>query len=303
MKSLQLLIVILLVCLLLPGCNQSEEANEQEGIFSPTLNSTAALTPVPIPSSTLPPLAALVNGEGILLEDYETELIRLQSAQEEINYQLTPEEQSQMVLDQMIEQLLLAQSAIANGFTFNEIALQEAMDDLAEKAGGQEALLSWMTDNGYNEDSMRRAVRLSYLAAWQRDYIAATTPKTAEQVHARQILVQSRQEAESILSQIQHDISFDALIEQYDPLTGGELGWFPRGYLYVQEVEDAAFHLEPGEISAIIESDIGYHIIQVLERDSQHPLSEDAWQILAQQAVRDWLLEQRQSADIQILIR
>lgn len=46
---------------------------------------------------------------------------------------------------------------------------------------------------------------------------------------------------------------------------GGELGFFPRGYM-VSEFEAAAFSLKPGEVSPVIETQFGFHIIQFIER-------------------------------------
>ncbi len=48
--------------------------------------------------------------------------------------------------------------------------------------------------------------------------------------------------------------------------TGGDLGWFPRGQLLQKTVEDAAFSLPLNRYSAPVKSDLGYHIIQTLER-------------------------------------
>ena len=66
---------------------------------------------------------------------------------------------------------------------------------------------------------------------------------------------------------------FTELAYEYDPLTGGDLGWFPAGYLLQPDVETAAFSLQPGQYSGIIQTSYGYHIVYVIERDSNHPLS------------------------------
>ena len=89
---------------------------------------------------------------------------------------------------------------------------------------------------------------------------------------------------------------------QYDPVTHGDLGWFPRGYLLDKKLEEIAFSLQPEAYSEVIETLAGYHILQVLEREAQRPLTPEA--LLAQQvqAVQDWLNERRSQTEIQILL-
>jgi peptidyl-prolyl cis-trans isomerase C len=92
------------------------------------------------------------------------------------------------------------------------------------------------------------------------------------------------------------------LAAEYDPATGGDLGWFPRGYLTDAQLEEAAFSLQPGEFSQIVETPIGFYFLQVIERDPERPLDPDprrTWQI---KALRDWLEKQRNQGSIEILI-
>ncbi len=62
------------------------------------------------------------------------------------------------------------------------------------------------------------------------------------------------------------------LASEADPVTRGDLGWFPRGYLLQPEVEEAAFSLQPGEVSQVIKSAIGFHLVQVIEKDPARPV-------------------------------
>jgi peptidyl-prolyl cis-trans isomerase C len=104
------------------------------------------------------------------------------------------------------------------------------------------------------------------------------------------------------LGQIQAGADFDALAFQYDPLTGGDLSWFPRGYLTQASVEEAGFALQPGEISSLIHTDFGYHILKVIERDAAHPLAADARQALQRLALLNWLEQQKAISTIDIYL-
>ncbi len=131
-----------------------------------------------------------------------------------------------------------------------------------------------------------------------RDKIISEVPDVAEQVHVLQIRVLSESEAQGIIAQMGTGSDFATLAQQYDPVTKGDLGWFPRGYLTQPAVDEAAFSLEPGGISQVIKSDIGFHIIQVIEKDSQHKLTPDALKFVQDQALIKWLEDKRSNSEI-----
>jgi peptidyl-prolyl cis-trans isomerase C len=72
----------------------------------------------------------------------------------------------------------------------------------------------------------------------------------------------------------------------------------PRGYLLEPDLEEAAFSLEPGQYSDVIATEVGYHILLVLERDPQHPLSPDAYLVMQEKALQDWLAQKRAESEI-----
>lgn len=254
---------------------------------------------VALPTPTQEPLAALVNGEGILLATFDAELARYQSAfpEKEIG-----DTERQRVLDSLIDTQLLAQGAEQSGFKLIEEELDARLVSLVENSGGQETFQTWLIDNFYDELSFRDALRLNAAAAWMRDNLAATVNSTAEQVHARQIFLYNSEDAKNVLERLDAGTEFVTIAAQTDPIAAGELGWFPRGYLLEPKIEDAAFALQAGEYSQVIETDLGYHIIQVIERQENRPLDVDALHSLQRAAVRNWLQEKRASSNVSILL-
>lgn len=287
-RTLFISIILAFVLLSLSACGGREPA--------------ATPTPTLEPTPTEEPMAAHVNGAGILLAEYQAELQRYQAALQAEGAAFDQAAASKEVIDELVNQTLLAQAAASQNYTVNDAALQARIDELAGEAGGVEALNAWLAQNFYTDASFRLALKREMAAVWMRNQIIASVPSTAEQVHARQILLDSQSEAESVLRQLQAGTPFDTLAYQYDTLTGGELGWFPRGYLLQPDVESAAFNLEAGAYSGVISTSNGYHIIEVIEKDAQHALSPDALLFLQRQALENWLETQRSQGNIEITI-
>jgi parvulin-like peptidyl-prolyl isomerase len=252
------------------------------------------------PTVTPVPMAVTINGEGISQAEFDAELARYQQAEAELGASSTPEDAAQAVLDEFIDQVLLAQGAATSGYTVDDATLQARLDALAAQVGGVEALTAWQAANGYSEADFRSALRRQMTAAWMRDQVIEAVPLTAEQVHVRQILFYNLEEAQNVSTLLQAGGDFDTIAAQYDPLTRGELGWFPRGYLDEPAIEEAAFALQPGEYSAVVESSVGFHILYLLERDPARPLSPDALQTLQKHALQDWLTQHRDESTIVI---
>ena len=266
------------------------------------INSQNNPAPTSAPTLTEEPMAARVNGEGITLADYQREVGLLQSAQKEDGIQADAQTQKSQVLDSLIDQILLSQSAASSGHLIDDAELQKRISDLASQLGGMDKLDLWKSSYGYDDLAFQRTLQRNMAAAWMRDQITAEVGTTADQVHARQIRVNAEGEARAIQAQLQAGTDFTKLAGEYDPLTKGDLGWFPRGYLFQPTVEDAAFALQPGQFSSMIQTNIGYHFVLVIERDAQHPLSPDALLFLQHQAFSQWLKQKRSEAKIEILV-
>jgi parvulin-like peptidyl-prolyl isomerase len=256
-------------------------------------------TPKP-PTPTPPPSAATVNGEFITLAEFEAELDRYESAQTALGKNTPKEEAEKLVLENLITQVLLSQGAREAGFDLTEADLEARIESLAAQAGGPDQLQAWRSMNGYEDDELfQLALKRAVEAAWIRDKIIADVPGTIEQVHVRQILTYNLDDARAAFEQLKAGMDFDELAALYDPLTRGELGWIPRGYLLDPDADEAVFALETGAYSDVIETDAGFHIFKVIERGVQ-PLSPDALLTVQEQALQDWVTERRAQSEVVI---
>jgi peptidyl-prolyl cis-trans isomerase C len=263
----------------------------------PTATPTATFTPEP-PTATPVPMALTVNGEGIPVVDFNADVQRYLTSQGSLGKTVSAQEAASAVKDDLTAQLLLAQAARADGFTLDEAGLQARVESLATKVGGAGPLSTWESAHGYTDEAFRSELKRAAESAWMRDKIIAAVPSTAEQVHVQQILLYNQDKAQTFLIQLNGGADFDELASQADPLTRGDLGWVPRGYLLEPKIEEAAFGLEVGQHSDVITTDVGFHIIRILSRDPQRPLSPDAYLALQELALKNWIEEQRKQANI-----
>ena len=133
--------------------------------------------------------------------------------------------------------------------------------------------------------------------------VAATGTVAAEELAGPRDEAATLALAEALRARILAGEDFAELARQYsdDPgsgAEGGDLGWFGRGQM-VPVFEEAAFSLPIGQVSEPIKSDFGYHLIEVLERDTERPKEESALANERAQAYESWLQAQLASDQVE----
>lgn len=100
-----------------------------------------------------------------------------------------------------------------------------------------------------------------------------------DQVHARQIVTDSKEKAQSLRDMIVNGSPFEEVAKKYslspDRNLGGDLGWFGRGMM-PKEFDQICFSLETGKLSEVVATPYGFHVFEVMEKRGagQIPLSE-----------------------------
>ncbi len=183
----------------------------------------------------------------------------------------------------------------------------------AEKLGEGEEFakrLAYSRDRALMEQLLVRdgakATTPDAMQAFYAEQVKSIKPET--EVHARHILVETEEEAKKALVRVKAGEDFAKLAAELskDPGSGkdgGDLGFFTKQRM-VPEFAEAAFKTEPGQVSEIVKSQFGFHIIKVEERrEKKAPefdqLKDRISQFLTQKAQQETIVKLRDTAKIE----
>ena len=317
-----------LVLLLGVSCGKSQSTPTAVVPSLPTPTSAAATAVAPtapsqqtaVPTSPLPSAtttspanaAALVNNQPLPLQEYEAQIALAVSAlSQEQSFDPQTEEGraallqiSRQILDSMIDQILIEQAAAREGVV---VPMEKVETEMARLIGDNAAQFDeWLKANEMTRESFKAQLQRQLISAAFQEHIVGATAPEVEQVHARHILVATEAEAMDVLIKLRGGESFSALAQQFSQDRaskdqGGDLGFFPRGIMPV-EIEQVAFALDPGQVSGIVKSDFGYHIMEIIEEDPQRVVSEEMLTTWRQNRFLAWLDGERAAAKIEYLV-
>jgi foldase protein PrsA len=296
-----------------------ESTDTPEPVLTPTALAPSAVEPggveVALGLVTIPDqeAIALVNGEEISTVAYEAELERALysvSAQYAVdwndpqNRSLLPSFQQQ-VLDQIIDRTLLSQLASQEGITVSSEEVEAEIALIQAQIQQDPSVADWdsfLVANNLTEQAVRSMIADQILVQTLVENHAGSS--VVEQVRASHILVETEETGQEVLDKLATGEEFGALATEYstDPGSkdqGGDLGWFPPGMM-VPEFEQAAFSLEPGETSGLVQTDYGYHLIQVHEKEERE-MDPALFEQVQQRQFQAWLETQQAEANIERL--
>ena len=231
------------------------------------------------PAKPVDPAAvvATVNGQAIT----EADLTLAESDLDQQFSRLPAEQRRAAALSAIIEIRLLAGEAKAKGFD-KDPEFQRRMQFLQDRALHSQVV----------EQEVSKAITDDEVRARYDKEIAAAPP--VNEVHARHILVKTKEEAEAIIKQLDGGAKFEDIAKEKSSdagsgANGGDLGYFGPGQM-VPEFEKAAFALEPGTYTKEpVQTQFGWHVIKVEDKRAQQPPAFD--QVKAQ--VRSLLLRDK----------
>lgn len=296
MKKLGTLILSAVLGLGMIGCNSSK-VNKDENIA--TVNGSGI---------------SVGNYEVVLklnkqsIEAYYGDTIWDQEIEEGVTYK---EKFKETILDQMVYTEAIYQAAKDENLLPTEEEVNKSIEEFKTSIKENEDYQKELNEIGVDDDFLKYQFERDLASENYKEHFEKNTKISedeiekyydenkdefyVDEVEASHILIkttdddgnalsddkkaEAKKKAEEILARAKSGEEFSALAKEYSEDTGsatngGDLGFFGKGQM-VQPFEDAAFALKVGEISDIVESDYGYHIIKVTDKvDEQKPLED-----------------------------
>lgn len=217
-------------------------------------------------------------------------------AQYLVNNDLTPKKYRKQLIDSYAQQILLQQAQKENGVTVSDKEVEKAWKDACKSAGGAKTFKKTLKTYGYTEDTYKSSLKESLAQQKLKEAVAPTSkpkPKDSEIVdyinenlskyndarRSSNILIKvdsdasdedkaaAKAKAQECLDKINSgELSFEDAVEQYSDDTGskekkGDVGW-DKLTTFVDSYQAALEGLNKGDVSDVVESTYGYHIIK-----------------------------------------
>ncbi len=295
MRNITTFLLALTVLAGAAACNKTKATSD--GAAAGSAAPATPEPPKPFPAQ-LPDVLARVNGEDVKKADFDL-LVR----NVELGKGPVPAEQRDEVfrgmLDRLITYKVLQHEARNRNITASDVEIEERMKGMRAQFPSEEEFKKALAARSMSEDRLRADARVEIVIGKMLENEAAAEPEATdadartfyeknpdkfqqgEAVRASHILLmvdekadeatrkKVRAEIDKILKRARAGEDFAQLAKAHSQdgsaAQGGDLNYFGRGSM-VPPFEQAAFALKPGEISDVVTTQFGYHIIKVTER-------------------------------------
>ena len=276
-------------------------------------------------------VAATINGTNLTEDTVTKQIMSMRTsygytkdedwAQYLVDNDLTPKKYRKQLIDSYTQQILLQQAQKENGVTVSDEEVEKAWKDACKSAGGAKAFKKTLKTYGYTEDTYKDSLKESLAQQKLKDAVAPTSkPKDSEIVDYINENLSSYNDARrssNILIKVDSDASDEDKAAAKD--TGskekkGDVGW-DKLTTFVDSYQTALEGLNKGDVSEVVESTYGYHIIKCTDyfhvdnqvddinqvpKDIKKYVSNVVKTQAASTAYSEWLEQYKKDADITV---
>lgn len=289
---------------------------------------------------------AIVNGREVPRSLFERQLQQQLQAYQAQGMEIDDEQMElfeQQLVDQLIARELVLQDGESRGIAPSDEDIQAELDDIRAQFPDEDGFEEALEQQNLTLEEIERNIAEQFVIEeiLESDVLANTgvdetsarefyedNPEffeTPDQVRASHILIltqgasdeeraEARETIETVLSELEAGESFEALAREYSEdgtaEEGGDLGFFGAGEM-VPEFEQAAFNLDVGETSGIVETQFGYHIVRITDRreagtqsfeEARPQIEQFLGQEQQQNAFEEYIESLREEAEVEILL-
>ncbi|MBU0598096.1 peptidylprolyl isomerase [Patescibacteria group bacterium] len=260
-------------------------------------------------SEYIPYPAAMVGNSSVSYSEVQNELTMLDhyyNFQEELDPSLADSRPTDNFLKKGVttrktRELFLAEAAANYGLTVAQEEIDNEFNIIMSQTSGINEVETALADlyNWTVNDFKEKVIKPRIIQEKVGVYIALD-----EEINKDQKL-----HAEEALSALNGDKTFDEVALEYSEditaSTGGDLGFFRRGDTY-PEFESAVIALEPGEVSGIVKSRLGFHIIKLLEKISADTEADEQFHaahiLIKSKPLENWIVESLSDGKVKVFI-
>ena len=237
---------------------------------------------------------------GQIEKAFQDQLIKEGMSQDQFNKRVEEQIMKVKLVEQDVKSKVeLPSPAVVKEF-FGKIQARMAGKEVKAASPEEEAYLDRMSK--YYKRKTGPQVRIRH--------IMIRSPKTAAAAER----AEAKKKLDGILQKIKNGEDFAFLAKKYteDPLSkerGGDLGEVAKGDMGLPEIDEVIFKMKEGDVSPVIQTDIGYHVVKVIEKKAPHPLefdevSEELQGVVAQisfeQKLKKYLQSLRAKANVKV---
>lgn len=258
--------------------------------------------------NSIPFPVAIVNGTWIPLSDLEDNIASTQqflSKQSELNIGLVDDisvaDLRENEYNRQIDYVILQEIAAEHGISVSDDDVHDYFENtiLPQAPGGIDEVNQTLDDlYGWTVDDFKKNILTE---------VVLREKMQEKLMEDESFVAETKAEAESVLARAKDPTEkFADLATEFsdDPVSaadGGMLGFFGKGMM-VPEFEEAAFALEIGEVSELVKTQFGFHIIRVTDKDEEAGTIEARHILFAVKTIDELIAERRESASIRDLM-